>query len=115
YSTELLIEEGDIGQCEADGVVESTNAGFSGTGYLNSDNAVGASIEWVIAVGEAGTYSLAFTYASLDNRPADLLVGGMNVASGVSFPPTESWTTWSTATVELTLSAGENRIVLSAV
>src|SRR5690606_38518444 len=33
YSTELLIEEGDIGQCEADGVVESTNAGFSGTGY----------------------------------------------------------------------------------
>lgn len=115
YSTEIVLEEGDLGQCEVDGAVESTNAGFGGTGYLNTDNAVGAGIEWALDVGEAGTYSLEFTYANeAEDRPADVLVGGMVVSSGVSFPSTSSWTTWSEASVDVTLAAGENRIILQA-
>jgi rhamnogalacturonan endolyase len=111
----VVIEEGELGQCDVNGVVESTNAGFTGTGYLNSDNAVGASIEWALNVGEAGTYSLEFAYANQGaERSADILVNGTATATGLSFPSTSSWSTWSTATVDVMLSAGENRIVLRA-
>src|SRR5690606_12589257 len=107
FSTEVLIEEGEVGQCEVDGVVESTNTGFSGTGYLNTDNAAGASIEWALNIGEAGTYTLEFVYANeAEDRPADLLAGGASAVSELSFPSTSSWTTWSSVTSEVTLMAG---------
>lgn len=114
-STEIVIEEGQTGQCDVDGIVESTNGGFSGSGYLNSDNASGAGIEWAVDVGEAGAYALEFAYANGgDARPADVFVGGAVVQAGLSFPTTADWTTWSTVAVDVTLAAGENRIVLSA-
>lgn len=117
YSTEVVLEEGEIGQCEADGVVESTHVGFSGTGYINADNLMGASIEWAVTVGEAGTYSLDFAYASESaaDRPADVLVGDTIAASGVSFPSTTAWTNYLRTQVQVPLAAGENRIILRAV
>lgn len=115
YFPEVVLEEGELGQCEVDGVIESTNTGFSGSGYINTDNAIDASIEWVVNVGEAGTYALEFTYAfETGDRPADVLVAGTVVASGVAFPATTSFTTWSTVEVEVPLVVGENRIVLQA-
>lgn len=115
FSTEVVIEEGERGQCDADGVVESTNSGFTGAGYLNSDNSAGASIEWALNVGEAGTYALEISYANQGaDRPADVLVGEAVAVPGVSFAPTASWSTWSTVTAEVTLVAGENRITLRA-
>src|SRR5690606_1661162 len=114
-STEVIIEEGQTGQCDVDGIIESTNGGFSGSGYLNSDNAAGAGIEWAVSVGEAGTYGLEFAYANGgDARPADVLVGGAVVHAGLSFPTTADWATWSTVAVDVTLAAGENRIALSS-
>lgn len=98
-----------------DGVVESDNEGFSGSGYLNADNTNQAGIEWAVDVAQAGVYSLAFAYANgAGDRPADLLIGGSPAAAGVSFPSTTEWTTWSRVTVDVTLAAGEHRIVLSA-
>ncbi len=116
FATEVTIEEGEAGQCEADGAVESDHVGFTGTGYLNSDNAPGASIEWAVDVGEAGAYTLEFSYASepAGDRPGDVLVSGVVVAPALSFPSTAAWTTYSTSSVEVTLTAGENRIILSA-
>jgi rhamnogalacturonan endolyase len=116
YSTEVVLEEGELGQCEVDGALESTHGGFSGTGYLNSDNAVGASIEWAIDIGAAGTYSLEFAYANepADDRPAEILIGGVLAASGVTFASTASWATWSSASVDVELPVGENRIILRA-
>ncbi len=115
FSTEVVIEEGDLGQCEVDGVVESTNTGFTGVGYLNTDNVLGASIEWALDVGQAGTYSFVFTYANLSgDRPSDVLVNGESVGTTLAFAETGSWTTWLTITADVTLSVGENRIVLQA-
>ena len=115
-STEVVIEEGETGHCDVDGIVEATHAGFTGTGYLNTDNLVGAGIEWALEVGEAGTYTLEIAYANepAEDRPGDVVVNGEAVASDVSFPSTTSWTTWSTTELEVTLAAGENRIVLLA-
>ncbi len=114
-STEVVIEEGAVGFCSMDGVVESTNGGFSGTGYVNTDNAVGASVEWAVDVGQAGTYSLAFTYANAStDRTATVLVNGIAAVASVSFASTSAWTTWSVASVDVPLAAGRNHIVLEA-
>src|SRR5690606_37391572 len=82
----------------------------------NTDNAAGASVEWAVTVGEAGSYTLEIAYASepAEDRAADILLGGAVVAAGVSFPSTSSWTNYSTVTVEVMLAPGENRIALSA-
>lgn len=115
-STSVTIEEGGLGQCDIDGLIESTHAGFVGMGYINADNAVGAGIEWAVNVGEAGTYAIEFTYANEPamDRPGDVLVGDAVVAAGVPFPTTSSWTTWLKSTVDVELVAGDNRIVLQA-
>src|SRR5690606_40962008 len=86
YSTEVVLQESELGQCEVDGVVESAHSGFTGTGYLNTDNVAGASIEWAVDIGEAGIYSLEFAYASESgDRSADVVVGGTVAAAAVQF------------------------------
>jgi lysophospholipase L1-like esterase len=109
------MEEAQPGYCSVDGVVEATHAGFSGAGYSNTENAAGASIEWSVEVGEAGTYSLEFAYANASgDRGANVLVNGASAANGLSFAATSNWTTWSNVTADVTLAAGANRIVLQA-
>lgn len=114
YLPEVVLEEGELGFCSIDGVIEATNAGFSGAGYANTDNAVGAEIEWAVTVGEAGDYSFKFAFANggAEDRPGALLVNGALMNPSVSFPSTADFTTWSTVMVDVQLSAGENRIVL---
>lgn len=113
FTTEVVLQEGSVGQCSVDGVVEASNAGFTGEGYLNSDNTAGASVEWAVNVGESGTYSLEFAYAGESgDRPGDVIINGASTINGVSFPATSSWTSWSTVSAEVALSAGENRVVL---
>ena len=115
FSTQVVIEEGELGQCSVDGVVESTNGGFTGAGYLNSDNVAGAGIEWAVAIGEAGTYALEFAYANASgDRPAEVIVNGSSVPVAVPFAATGDWTTWATVSVDVTLDVGEHRIVLQA-
>ena len=112
---EVVLQESETGFCSVDGVIEADNAGFSGTGYANTNNALGAAIEWGVEVGTPGTYGLTFTYANPDaDRPAALLVDGSNVVPTLSFPGTSDWTAWTTVTTDVTLAAGEVRIRLQA-
>lgn len=116
FTTAVTIEEGELGQCDVDGIVETTHGGYTGTGYLNSDNSLGAGIEWAVNVGQAGTYTLEMAYSNepAGDRPGDVLVSDAVVAAGVSFPSTSSWATWATSTVDVTLPAGQSRIFLRA-
>ncbi len=113
---ELVLQESEPGFCRVDGAVEADNAGFSGTGYANTSNAVGAGIEWGVDVSVAGTYTLEFTYAHPDpDRPGALLIDGSSVVPALSFPGTGDWTTWATVTTDVTLPAGEIRVQLEAI
>ncbi len=82
------------------GVVESNHAGFTGTGFVNYDNAVGSAVE--CAVSQTGSVTVALRYANgtTTNRP--LSVNGVTV----NFPGTGAWTTWAEVNVSLSLSAG---------
>ncbi len=92
--------------------VDSNHPGFSGTGFVNTPNAVGAFVEWTgVNRAAAGSVTLSFRYAngSAAGRPVDVVVnGGAPVV--LNFPPTGSWQTWQTVTVTVPLRSGGNTI-----
>ncbi|MCP2328763.1 polygalacturonase [Hamadaea flava] len=98
------------------GVLENTHTGYSGTGYVNSDNVLGAYVQWNVQVDAAGPHTLKFRYANgtTADRPMDITVNGVTVAAAVSFPPTANWDTWATVTVTATLTAGTNSLRATA-
>ncbi len=97
------------------GVVESNHAGFTGTGFVNSANAIGAAIEFSVPMTAAASRTLVFRHANgtTSNRPATLTINGTAHSSPL-FPPTGAWTSWSTLSATATLAAGTNTIRISA-
>jgi Glycosyl hydrolases family 28/Carbohydrate binding module (family 6)/Carbohydrate binding module (family 35) len=105
--------EAESGTC--DGTFDSNQPGFSGTGFCNTTNAIGASASVTVNATTAGQAELRFGFAngSTANRPATLLVNGSTVGT-VDFPPTGAWTNWTTAVASASLNAGANTIRLVA-
>jgi hypothetical protein len=87
--------------------VDNNNPGFTGYGFCNGNNAIGAGINWSVVVG-TGIYTLTFRYANgtTTDRPANLLINGSPVVSGISFPGTGAWTTWTTVSRVIAMNAG---------
>jgi carbohydrate binding protein with CBM6 domain len=98
------------------GVVESNHAGFTGTGFVNYDNLVGSYVQWSVTASAAGPAPLTLRFANgtTANRPMDISVNGMVVASGVAFNSTGTWDTWADATLTLPLQAGANTVRATA-
>jgi hypothetical protein len=97
------------------GVVESNHAGFTGTGFVNSDNEIGSYVEWTVSSESARTATalLRFANGTTANRPADITVNGTLVADEFAFPGTGAWTTWQTRSISIPLNAGTNAIRLT--
>jgi Carbohydrate binding module (family 6) len=97
------------------GTVDSNHANFSGTGFVNTENAVGAWVEWTVGAAAAGPAELSFHYAdgTTPGRPMSLAVNGATAAS-LPFNPTTNWDTWADAQVTATLAAGSNTVRLTA-
>ncbi|MBO9701130.1 MAG: carbohydrate-binding protein [Sporocytophaga sp.] len=103
--------------CSVEGIqTESKNEGFYGTGYINTDNILGASATWKLSSASDQTVTLAFRYANggTANRDGQVYVNGSSVTL-LSMPPTDSWTAWKFASVNVTLKAGENEVKVSAI
>src|SRR5207247_4437552 len=96
--------------------IDSDHPGFTGTGFCNTTNAVGAFEEWTVPAATAGSTTLTFRYANgtTVNRPMDISVNGTTVASGLAFNPTVDWNTWATTGITATLNAGNNTIRATA-
>ncbi|GLI01470.1 GDSL-type esterase/lipase family protein [Phytohabitans aurantiacus] len=108
--------EAETAPATCDGWVESNHTGYSGTGFCNSNNAVGAAAQFTVSASAAGTATVGIRYANgtADNRAADILVNGATARSAVAFGGTGAWTTWTTMTVSVPVNAGSNTIRLSA-
>ncbi len=111
-----VVAQSENGTWDAAGVFETTNAGWTGTGYVNAGNAVGGYSEVTVNVPTAGSYAIDFRFANgtTTDRPADLRINGTLVQSAVSFAGTGAWTTWNDVVVTKTLNAGNNTIRLTA-
>ncbi|WP_246001704.1 family 43 glycosylhydrolase [Allorhizocola rhizosphaerae] len=92
-----------------DGLIESNHTGFSGTGFCNANNAVGAAVTFTVNASDAGTATLGIRYANGTTADRPATVNG----TAVSFPGTGAWTTWATRTLTLQVNAGSNTIRLA--
>ncbi len=93
------------------GTVDSNNEGFTGTGFVNTDNANGEWWEHTINVSTPGTYNVRFRYANgSTDRPMSVNVNGSEQISNLGFPNTGTWTTWGYARFSLNLNTGNNTL-----
>ncbi|WP_246002099.1 glycosyl hydrolase 53 family protein [Allorhizocola rhizosphaerae] len=107
--------EAETAPATCDGFIESNHAGYSGSGFCNANNAVGAAAQFTVTATAAGTATLAIRYANgtTANRPADILVNGATALPGSAFNATGAWTTWATKTLTVSVNAGSNTIRLN--
>lgn len=112
----IILQENEAGFCDVNGTVDNDNAGYTGDGFSNTDNAVGNGIDWSIEMLSAGTCTFTWRYANggSADRPGRLLVNNSEVVSNISYPVTGGWTTWTTTSAEVTLTTGVKEIRLEA-
>lgn len=112
---DLVIEENQLGFCEMQGVVETEHTGFTGTGYVNTDNAVDAGIIWSVNAEQESSAVLSWRYANggAGSRVARVLVNGLEQTT-LEFAAGDNWSDYQVASATVNLSAGNNRIELRA-
>ncbi|WP_405058490.1 glycoside hydrolase family 88 protein [Kribbella sp. NBC_01505] len=96
--------------------VESNHTGFSGTGFVNTGNAVGSYVQWTVGRAQAGAAALSFGHANGGSaiRAVDVTVNGTVVAKGVPYASTGGWSVWKTRVTTANLNAGANTIRVTA-
>lgn len=97
-------------------VLETINAGYTDSGYVNYNNEIGSYIEWNVSTANYGAYKLTFRYANgtSDNRTMSISVNGNVVWSDLDFYGTGNWTTWNENSVVVNLNQGTNYIKATA-
>ena len=103
--------EAETGTLSAGGTFDSNHSGFTGTGFANTANAVGAYVDIPVTVSAAGTKTLTFRYSdgTTAARPATISVNGTSRGT-LNFPVTADWDTWANASISVPLTAGTNTI-----
>jgi hypothetical protein len=103
--------EAETGTLSAGGTFDSNHLGFTGTGFANTANAVGAYVDIPVTAAAAGTKTLSFRYSdgTTAARPATISVNGTSRGT-LNFPITANWDTWATASISVPLTAGTNTI-----
>lgn len=114
----LTIQEEQAGFCRADGDSnESSNAGYTGSGYINVDNAQGTAILWAVHASSSSQYTLTFRFANGGDTNRDGLLSinqGSNGSYPLDLPVTGEWTSWQEGNLEVDLVQGNNLLELSA-
>jgi pectinesterase len=112
-SCKIAIEAEDA--CKLEGTIDNNNAGFSGLGFANTNNVIGASATWKVNSISAQTATLTITFANggTTNRNGDLYINGIK-STTVLLAPTGSWSTWNKISVNVSLASGLNVLDLNA-
>lgn len=105
---EYQAEDGNF----SSGSIDSNHDGYTGTGFLNTDNAKGEWCEYTVNVSSAGTYNLRFRYGngSDANRAMEVSVNESTQIDSLSFGNTADWTNWEFSHFTLHLNKGSNTI-----
>lgn len=89
---------------------ENSNGGFSGTGYVNTENLPGMWTEITVYAPADGTYECELFYAASDDRPISISVDNAEQISSLAMPNTGDWEVWTNVDFKLTMSKGANTI-----
>jgi hypothetical protein len=92
-------------------VLESTNGGFNGTGYVNAPATGGFSQNTGVDGRGGGSKTLRIRYAlgATAARTGQLVVNG--TTTNITFQPTGAWTTWQNQTATVTLNNNTSNTV----
>jgi hypothetical protein len=106
--------EAEAAPATCDGSIDSNHSGYSGNGFCNADNAVGATAQFTIDAATPGTATLGVRFANgtTTARPAGVIVNGSTMQS-TSFDGTGTWASWATKALTVPVSSGSNTIRLS--
>jgi hypothetical protein len=106
--------EAETAPATCDGTIDANHTGYSGAGFCNGGNAVGAAAQFTVNASTAGTATVGVRFANgtTTARPAEVIVNGSTVQNA-SFEGTGAWTTWVTKTLTLSVNAGSNTIRIS--
>ena len=94
------------------GILETTNTGYSGSGYVNYNNEVGSYVEWKVNAPVSGSYKLILRYSNgtTINRPMSITVNGNTIINSMDFNSTGAWTVWTEEYIVANLNQGQNVI-----
>ena len=95
------------------GVVENSNDGFNGEGYVNFNK--GGDFTIPVKVDVAGQYKLNIDFSNGSGEERALAISAGESKAEHGFKATISWTTWVTESVNLDLVAGENTVKFATV
>lgn len=110
-----IFEESAVGFCSNSGVIDTKHAGYTGIGFIDTENAVGASIVWSISAASAKIYTaqIRFGNGGTAARRATVVVNDVQIKT-LDFPTNSSWTQWQTVNIDVPLKASTNSIKLVA-
>lgn len=92
-------------------VLSTAQTGYTGaTGFID---VVGeGQVNWALNIATTSNYDIKVRYSlAAANRPLDVLVDGVKKGT-LNFPATANWNTWATATINLSLTAGNHTFIL---
>lgn len=92
-------------------VLETIHSGFNGGGYVNFSLDGGSATLTNVDGGTGGAKTLVIRFAlGKPARTGLLVVNGAN--TGITFPTTGDWNSWSTQTVKVTLKSGATNTIV---
>ncbi|KAJ9442378.1 Alpha-L-arabinofuranosidase C [Diplonema papillatum] len=112
----VVIQEDEIGYCEAHGTVDENHDGHTGTGFTNTHNEFGNNVTWSVRAYSKMQTDVIIRYANggSKDRHAYLVVNGVQ-SPLVTFATTGQWAAWDLDRIHnITLQPGPNSIILSA-
>ena len=100
----------------AEGVTETTHAGFSGESYVNLDNSKSSYLKIAVWNSEAGKRNLNVTYANggKNARPISVSVNDTVQVESLDLDVTGEWTDWKSKEFSLTLPAGKSIVTFKS-
>lgn len=104
--------QAETGTVAGGATIDSNNAGFAGTGFINFP-VTGGSVTITHTFSTAGTRVLRFRYAfaAAGSRTGELVING-GTPVPITFEPTGSFTNWQNKDVTITGISGSNTIML---
>lgn len=98
------------------GRVKNSDPGFSGEGFIDTENHKGTFLELEFESESAGPHMMGIRYAhgKQEVRPAEIRVNGAIVKENLNFVPTGSWQNWASLSIPVELKEGENLIRITA-
>jgi rhamnogalacturonan endolyase len=108
--------EAENGPATCQGTIASNHSGYSGSGFCDTSNSLGAAAQFTVNAAAAGSATVDIRYANGGSagRPADVSVNGSVVQAAFAFDATGAWNAWATRSLTVNLNAGDNTIRLAA-